>query len=257
MHSRGFVHPPWNRKNMSQRSATVQAFHTVRAVRCGRGFDRSMGQAVGGALSPPHGSGLKGPRCGGRHAESVRRLPPLGSQGHRQRRCEAVALGVSAGRGALVTGAPYSATTEVVRTFNTAGPVRADRHFQIAPLSRIDLDEVLGLIRDEKYFVLHAPRQTGKTSALAGAARPAERRAGGRLPLPVRQCRKRSGDARERGRRHAHRACRAGVPGERDAGRRAPGRVVARASGTGRAGSGAAPGAGALVHGGSAPAWCC
>ena len=53
-----------------------------------------------------------------------------------------------------------------VRTFNTAGPVRAGRHYQIAPLSRIDLDEVLGLIRDEKYFVLHAPRQTGKTSAL-------------------------------------------------------------------------------------------
>ena len=53
-----------------------------------------------------------------------------------------------------------------MRTFNTAGPVRADRHYQIAPLSRIDLDEVLGLIRDERYFVLHAPRQTGKTSAL-------------------------------------------------------------------------------------------
>ena len=53
-----------------------------------------------------------------------------------------------------------------MRTFNTAGPVRADRHYRIAPLSRIDLDEVLGLIRDERYFVLHAPRQTGKTSAL-------------------------------------------------------------------------------------------
>ncbi len=57
-------------------------------------------------------------------------------------------------------------TMAAVRTFNTAGPVRADRHYQIAPLSRIDLDEVLGLIREEKYFVLHAPRQTGKTSAL-------------------------------------------------------------------------------------------
>ena len=55
---------------------------------------------------------------------------------------------------------------ETVRTFNTAGPVRVDRHYQIEPLSRIDLDEVLGLIREEKYFVLHAPRQTGKTSAL-------------------------------------------------------------------------------------------
>ena len=54
----------------------------------------------------------------------------------------------------------------VVRAFNTAGPVRADRDYRIAPLSRIDLEEVLGLIRDEKYFALHAPRQTGKTSAL-------------------------------------------------------------------------------------------
>ena len=53
-----------------------------------------------------------------------------------------------------------------VRKFNTAGPVRAERHYQIAPLSRLDLEEVLALIRDEKYIVLHAPRQTGKTSAL-------------------------------------------------------------------------------------------
>ena len=53
-----------------------------------------------------------------------------------------------------------------MRTFNTEGPVRAERHYRIPPLTRIDLDDVLGLIRDEKYFVLHAPRQTGKTSAL-------------------------------------------------------------------------------------------
>ena len=66
----------------------------------------------------------------------------------------------------VVTGRPHSATIAAVRTFNTAGPVRAHRHYQIAPLSRIDLEDVLGLIRDEKYFVLHAPRQTGKTSAL-------------------------------------------------------------------------------------------
>ena len=39
-------------------------------------------------------------------------------------------------------------------------------HYRIPPLERIDLDTVLGLIRDKKYFVLHAPRQTGKTSAL-------------------------------------------------------------------------------------------
>ena len=39
-------------------------------------------------------------------------------------------------------------------------------HYHIPPLERIDLDEVLSLVRGTKYFVLHAPRQTGKTSAL-------------------------------------------------------------------------------------------
>ena len=53
-----------------------------------------------------------------------------------------------------------------VRKFNTEGPVVAADHYRIPPLERIDLDAVLGLIRDKKYFVLHAPRQTGKTSAL-------------------------------------------------------------------------------------------
>ncbi len=56
------------------------------------------------------------------------------------------------------------------RSFNTAGPVRPADHYLIPPLSRIDLDEVLGLVRDKKYFVLHAPRQTGKTSALLALA---------------------------------------------------------------------------------------
>ena len=54
----------------------------------------------------------------------------------------------------------------VERFFNTTGPVFPARHYSIPPLGRLDLDEVLRLIRDERYFVLHAPRQTGKTSAL-------------------------------------------------------------------------------------------
>ena len=53
-----------------------------------------------------------------------------------------------------------------MRFFNTEGPVRPDDHYCIPPLERIDLDAVLRLIRDKKYFVLHAPRQTGKTTAL-------------------------------------------------------------------------------------------
>ena len=53
-----------------------------------------------------------------------------------------------------------------MRFFNTAGPVKPEKHYCIAPLERLNLAEVLALVRDEKYFVLHAPRQTGKTSAL-------------------------------------------------------------------------------------------
>ena len=53
-----------------------------------------------------------------------------------------------------------------MRFFNTTGPVRPDKHYCIPPLSRLNLDDVLTLVRRERYFVLHAPRQTGKTSAL-------------------------------------------------------------------------------------------
>ena len=53
-----------------------------------------------------------------------------------------------------------------MRFFNTAGPVVARHHYCIPPLGRMNLDYILSLIRTEKYFILHAPRQTGKTSAL-------------------------------------------------------------------------------------------
>ncbi|WP_143891216.1 ATP-binding protein, partial [Tepidimonas alkaliphilus] len=52
------------------------------------------------------------------------------------------------------------------KQFNTAGPSKADLHYVLDPLARIDLEEVLGLIEAQRYFVLHAPRQTGKTTAL-------------------------------------------------------------------------------------------
>ena len=53
-----------------------------------------------------------------------------------------------------------------MRFFNTAGPIKTDLHYHVPLLSRLDVDDLLLLIRQEKYFVLHAPRQTGKTSAL-------------------------------------------------------------------------------------------
>lgn len=55
---------------------------------------------------------------------------------------------------------------KIERFFNTAGPIKENLHYNVPPLSRFDLPEILSLIRQEKYFVLHAPRQTGKTSFL-------------------------------------------------------------------------------------------
>ena len=53
-----------------------------------------------------------------------------------------------------------------MRFFNTAGPVVDADHYCVPPLERINLSEILSLIRNKRYFVLYAPRQTGKTSAL-------------------------------------------------------------------------------------------
>ena len=53
-----------------------------------------------------------------------------------------------------------------MRFFNRMGPVEADWHYRIPPLERVDLPEILTLVRQRAYFVLHAPRQTGKTSTL-------------------------------------------------------------------------------------------
>ena len=54
----------------------------------------------------------------------------------------------------------------MVRFFNTAGPVNCVDHYCLPPLQRFNLPEILGLIEQKKYFVLHAPRQTGKTTCL-------------------------------------------------------------------------------------------
>ncbi len=53
-----------------------------------------------------------------------------------------------------------------MRFFNTAGPVNPADHYSLDPLRRIELDALLPLIEQKKYFVLHAPRQTGKTTCL-------------------------------------------------------------------------------------------
>ena len=53
-----------------------------------------------------------------------------------------------------------------MRFFNTSGPIVAEDHYHVPPLSRFDEGELLQLIERKRYFVLLAPRQTGKTTAL-------------------------------------------------------------------------------------------
>ncbi len=63
-------------------------------------------------------------------------------------------------------GAAAECDTPEVRFFNTTGPIVPADHYYVPPLERLRLGHVLTLVRDKRYFVLHAPRQTGKTTAL-------------------------------------------------------------------------------------------
>jgi DNA polymerase III delta prime subunit len=55
------------------------------------------------------------------------------------------------------------------RWFNTTGPCEADIHYMLAP--NIRLPHLLRLIEQRNYFVIHAPRQTGKTTAMMALAK--------------------------------------------------------------------------------------
>jgi type II secretory pathway predicted ATPase ExeA len=54
------------------------------------------------------------------------------------------------------------------RWFNIAGPCQADIHYMLSPVNRMpNLEQ---LIEQRSYFVIHAPRQTGKTTAMLALA---------------------------------------------------------------------------------------
>ena len=57
-----------------------------------------------------------------------------------------------------------------MRYFNTAGPVNCQYHYCLPPLGRLDMADIERLLTQQKYFVLHAPRQTGKTTFLYASA---------------------------------------------------------------------------------------
>ena len=55
------------------------------------------------------------------------------------------------------------------RWFNIAGPCQDDIHYMLSPTARLpDLEE---LIQQRSYFVIHAPRQTGKTTLMLALAK--------------------------------------------------------------------------------------
>jgi hypothetical protein len=53
-----------------------------------------------------------------------------------------------------------------VRFFNTTGPCNPDDHYMLPPAERLVGAQLDRYIRDKLYWVLHAPRQTGKTTFL-------------------------------------------------------------------------------------------
>ncbi|MDR1313386.1 MAG: ATP-binding protein, partial [Deltaproteobacteria bacterium] len=55
-------------------------------------------------------------------------------------------------------------TEKPTRTFNTTGTCNPLRHYMLPALPR--LKDVSGLIEGESYFIIHAPRQSGKTTCL-------------------------------------------------------------------------------------------
>jgi SpoVK/Ycf46/Vps4 family AAA+-type ATPase len=54
------------------------------------------------------------------------------------------------------------------RHFNTAGPCNPEIHYMLSPLTR--LPTVHTLVEQQTYFIIHAPRQIGKTTAMMALA---------------------------------------------------------------------------------------
>ncbi len=56
--------------------------------------------------------------------------------------------------------------TVLMRFFNTAGPCKPSKNYMLPATERLIAEDVMHLIQQEAYFIVHAPRQTGKTTAM-------------------------------------------------------------------------------------------
>ncbi|MDR2675493.1 MAG: PD-(D/E)XK nuclease domain-containing protein, partial [Opitutaceae bacterium] len=63
----------------------------------------------------------------------------------------------------------YPALT--MRFFNTTGPCNPERHYMLPPKERLQGAQLHRYVRDSLYWMLHAPRQTGKTTFLLSWAK--------------------------------------------------------------------------------------
>ncbi|MDR1270280.1 MAG: hypothetical protein LBK82_12225, partial [Planctomycetaceae bacterium] len=58
-----------------------------------------------------------------------------------------------------------------IRFFNTTGPCNPDDHYMLPPADRLQGAQLHRYVRDNLYWMLHAPRQTGKTTFLQSWAK--------------------------------------------------------------------------------------
>ena len=70
----------------------------------------------------------------------------------------------------------------MARFFNTTGPCNPDDHYILPPEARLVRAQLDRYIESKLYWVLHAPRQSGKTTFLQSWMRKINDRKGGGLP---------------------------------------------------------------------------
>lgn len=58
-----------------------------------------------------------------------------------------------------------------MRFFNTTGPCNPTDHYMLPATARLEELNIKRLLAQKSYFILHAPRQTGKTTAILELAR--------------------------------------------------------------------------------------
>lgn len=58
-----------------------------------------------------------------------------------------------------------------MRFFNTGGPCNPDDHYMLPAIQRLEAYDVHRLIQQKHYFVVHAPRQVGKTTTMQALAK--------------------------------------------------------------------------------------